>query len=751
MGHKVTCLKKIFVSSIYFVLLSIVGNTQANKLNTPSSITSPSISFIQPIVNITFLSYSQRLHLVKLYIDANLGNEALITLKPLMRGTPHYEVMLLAAQSYAELDRPIQSLKYYELARSLAKSDNDLEITLTGINKLQNWINASISSWIAPIYTSNYYQSIQLIKQYLNENKGRVALTKIKPLLTYIVSADIYLLAAQAYAESENPQLALYYYQLAQAQAKSNVQTRLAKTGIDKMQIWLASNKKKLPVHQDPPDERACQGISHDDVLSCTQRIRFARQYLRRNKGKHAIKILKPLLTKQAAFETRILAAQAYAEDNQPQLALKHYKSALLMTDPNSQEHTIALFGIAKMEFWLGNYFTAKDNYQLILNGPMNIHDFELAKAGLIKSLAYADRSISGYRAIPAKLVFTTPDMVIAAAQATLWADQADLTKEILTKYQSITQKIKPNSPLGRDLEDVQWQTALNTNPNVLTPSEFYSVDSESFTVLRSTLDYNHYWSQQYQSSVGVKQSKYKQFLSILNAEGVYLQQKWRPTRELTFNGKIEPTTYQLWNPFLFLANANYRPNDYIGTQLLAQKEVIETFPAFDHHLTDYQYAANLFLSPMPYLKLNGSISRLDISDSNVRNSYFISATGVLSTVIGLNLTLQRRGFTDKFLSPYYFSPNEYSANTAILRLGSKTHSVWHYYIDGGIGNQNIDVIDSPTATSPTQQIGFGLNGPINKYLILNANYTFSRQASAFLGSPDYRYQYGAISLNILL
>jgi hypothetical protein len=724
----------------------MAGNCPANPLRTPPSVSSPLISFIQPIVNVTFLSYSQRLNLVKLYIDANLGQEALVTLKPLMRGTPHYEVMLLAAQSYAELESPIESLHYYELARSLAKSDNEREITLAGINKLQNWINASYPSLIPPIYTSDYYQSIQLIKKYLDENKGNEALRKIKLMMTYAVNFDIYFLTAQAYAESDDPQLALYYYQLAQAHAKSNIQMKLAKSGIDKMHMWLAPTI----VHQQSSNELVCKKINNEG-MSCIQRAQLARQYLDRNKAKRAIKVLKPLLTEQSTFETRILAAQSYAENNQPRLALVYYQSAFLIAR-KPQEQIIALFGIGKMEFWLGHYYAAKDSYQRISINPINIHNFELAKAGFIKSLAYADRPISGYHAIPTHLVFTTPEMVVAAAQTTLWADQSDITKNILTKYQSIAKTIDPNSPLGRDLQDIQWQTALNTNPNVLTPSEFYSKDSEDFSVLRSTLDYNHYWAWQYQSSIGFVQSRYKQFSSTLNAEGIYLRQKWRPTRELTFNGKIEPTTYQLWRPFLWLAHANYRPNDFIGAQFLVQKEVIETFPAFDHHITDDQYAVNLFLSPLPYFKINGSINRLNISDNNVRNGYFISATSVLSTVMGLNLTLQRRGYTDKFLSPNYFSPNQYSANTAILRLSSKTHSVWHYYVDGGIGNQNIGVTeDSPTATSPTQQIGVGLNGPINDFLILNAYYTFSRQASAFLGSPDYRYQYGGVSLNILL
>ena len=627
------------MSSVFFLSLPLLKNSQAVVLTTLSATPGPLISFIEPIIDTTFLSYSQRLNLVKLYIDANLGKAALVTLKPLMHGTKHYQVMLLAAQSYAELDRPIESLKYYELAHSLAKSDQELDITAVGITKLQNWINASSPSSLAPIYAtySAYYQCIQLIKQYINDNQGKEALKKIKSIHSHVVSYDIYLLTAQAYAESEDPRRALHYYQLARGIAKSNLQIERSKIGIHRMQRWLFANKKKPFARQDPPEELACKGIKvrGKDQYSCVKRIQLARQFLSLNKGQRAIKMLAPLLTKQATFEARILAAQAYAENNQPRLALAYYKSALLIAK-KPHECIIALFGVGKMEFWLGNYYTAMYNYQRILNGSTNLHDIEVAKAGVVKSLAYADRPISGYRSIPTKLIFTTPDMVIAAAQATLWADQADITKNILTKYTSITKAIDPHSNLGRDLQDLQWQTALNTNPNVLSPGEFYSVDSEQFSVLRSTLDYDHYWSQRYQSSIGFEQRRYKQRSSSLNAEGIYLRQKWRPTRALTVNGKIEPTTYQLWSPLLWLANSNYRPNDHIGTQLLAQREVVETFPAFDHHITDYQYMANLVLSPLPYFKINGALNRLDISDSNVRNGYFISTTAVLSTAIGI-------------------------------------------------------------------------------------------------------------------
>lgn len=297
MGHEVTRLKKIVVSSVFFLSLPLL-NGQAVVLTGLTATPEPLISFIQPIVDTTFLSYSQRLNLVKLYIDANLGNAALATLKPLMHGTKHYQVMLLAAQSYAELERPIESLTYYELAHSLAKSDQELDISARGVTKLQNWINASNPSSLAPIYAtySAYYQCIQLLQQYINDNQGQAALNKIKSIGSDMVSYDIYLLTAQAYAESEDPRRALHYYQLARSIAKSNRQIERSKIGIHKMQRWLFANKKKPVARQYTPEELACKGIKvhGKDQYSCVKRIQLARQFLSLNKGQRAIKILAP-------------------------------------------------------------------------------------------------------------------------------------------------------------------------------------------------------------------------------------------------------------------------------------------------------------------------------------------------------------------------------------------------------------------------------------------------------------------------
>ncbi len=413
------------------------------------------------------------------------------------------------------------------------------------------------------------------------------------------------------------------------------------------------------------------------------------------------------------------------------------------------------------MQFWLAQYVRSGQTYRLLLTYNLNAKEYELALAGLVKSLAYYDRPRSAYHMIPNDLAFTTPELVIAASQASSWANWSDITKSILIKYQPITKKVNLKSSIGKDWQDLQWQTKLATSPSIITPSIFYSHDSEGFNKTRSTLDYTHYWSQLSQTSVGLDYSVFTQNKpNKLKAHGLYIGQTVRPTRDLILQGQVEPTEYKNltplahvnWNPVLWNTNVSYTPTDYISLRVLALHEIIETFAAFDDQITDNQYATSLTISPLPYVKFNGSYSRLNMSDSNNRNAYFLSSTVLLSPNYGLSATGSLREYTDRFTSPDYFSPHNYKAGTILLKLGRKLGATWHYYLDGGVGRQFI--VSRPnalTAASPTYQWGLGVVGPITSWLVLNAYYADVHQTSAFLGSKEYHYQYGGVSLNVMM
>ncbi|MGB6976673.1 MAG: tetratricopeptide repeat protein [Gammaproteobacteria bacterium] len=492
--------------------------------------------------------------------------------------------------------------------------------------------------------------------------------------------------------------------------------------------------------------------IYAQDDVEYSKQLEIAKKFTNADKGREALKILKPLLLTHSNFDVYLLTAQAYADSDEPILALRYYNLALEISKDAEERH-VALFGVGKMRFWLGQYVRAEQVYKLLLSERLNKEDHELALAGLVKSLAYQDRTRTAYSLIPPDLVFTTPEMVVAASQASLWSDWPDIAEEIMGDYQHILDKLDPWSALGQDIRDVAWQADLATSPNVITPTFFYASDTDDFIIRHSTLDYTHYWSQIYQTSVGVEHLLYTQPVqpgSPLSANGIYLGQTWRPTRDLIFTGRVEPTNYASWHPVLWSLGGRYRPNDYIGFNLLGFREIVEAFPALANRIADNQYSAGVTLYPVPYITVDASVNNLQFNDSNVRNGYYASIQALLLTDLGLYGILQTRGFTDKFQTPNYFSPSRYTSETAILRLSRRLGATWQYYIDGGVGQQSITPQGSPAGKSPTNQWGLGISGPISSWLIFSAYYAQTTQASAFTNSATYKYQYGAASLNFL-
>lgn len=627
-------------------------------------------------------------------------------------------------------------------------------------------------------YSEQYSKAIALMEHH----QFQEAIVIMDALSTANKNLNLLLSLGNAYAALEKPQKALHYYQQVfhHANTSGNVLfKRVALFKIARMQLWLnqaeeatKSYQQLLSMNLSNNDRSIAQAgltsASTVELQNTVQKkhllyentLQQARDDIQLFDGKRAYSLIKNYLDSEPNTNLYLIAADSMSSTDNPQKALYYYQQAL-----QSSKHVIdkkyALFGIAKMQFWLGQYVRAGKTYRLLLTYHLNAKEHQLALAGLVKSLAYYDRPRSAYHLIPNDLMFTTPELVIAASQASSWSNWSDITKSTLIKYQPITKTIPLQSSLGKDLQDLTWQTKLATGPNVITPSVFYSHDSENFNKTRSILNYTHYWSQLTQTNAGLDYIVYTQNTpNRLDARGFYIGQTIRPTRDVIIQGQIEPTEYKNltptarsnWDPLLWSANASYTPTDYISLRVLALREVIETFAAFDDRLSDNQFSAAATINPLPYVQFNGSYSRLNISDSNNRNSYFLSSTVFVLPNYGLTATGSLREYTDAFSSPDYFSPYNYKAANLILRLGRKLGAAWHYYADGGIGRQFIiSNPGDPTAASPTYQFGLGITGPINSWLVLNAYYADVHQASAFLDSPEYHYQYGGISLNIMM
>ena len=627
-------------------------------------------------------------------------------------------------------------------------------------------------------YAVEYSKAIALMEK----NQFHEAILIMKPLTKTNKNYHLFLSLGDAYAAIEQPTKALPYYKIVYEKATASSNTlfrRVALFKIARMQLWMNNSQAAMTSYQQLLSmklsakdyaianmglQRAShlehQGVIKEKHLQFEKAMRQAEKALRLENGQQAHALIKNYLHQTEDVRLYLIAADSMMINNRPKNALLYYQHALQLSHATSEKISI-LFSIARMQFWLGHYVSADKTYQLLLKYNLNPQEYELALAGRVKSLAYYDRPRTAYHIVPTNLVFTTPELIIATSQATSWASWSDISKATQATYQPITNNLNLQSSLGKDLQDLQWQTKLATSPGVLTPSVFSSHDSENFDKTRALVDYSRYWSQLSQTSVGLDYISYTQNNpNKLNARGIYLSQIVRPTRDLIFRGQIEPIEYKNvttfeqknWTPFLWAANASYTPNDYISFRLITLKEVVETFPAFANQITDNQYAAAVTLSPLPYVQLNGSYAKLHFSDTNDRNSGFLSSTVAILPNYGISATGILRGYTDKFNSPNYFSPHTYWAETILLKMGRKLGATWHYYLDGGVGRQFIvSQPDSSTAESPTYQWGLGITGPINQWLVLNAFYADVRQASAFLDSPGYHYQYGGLSLNFMM
>ncbi|WP_160264725.1 tetratricopeptide repeat protein [Legionella norrlandica] len=730
--------------------------------------------------------------------DRAIANAGLKTaLKNLQPAEDNSNSEIALGDTASTQENPSEALTHYKIAYENAKKENNVvieRIALFRIARTNIWLKkypeatdnyrtllnmqlsnedkAIAETGLNTIYHFELSDAMQKARDYINKNNGKSALESIKRHLNKEKNPHLYILAAQSMAIMENPKKSLEYFKQALAFSDKNSDKRAALLGMVKMQVWLNDIKsanqtlfslKKFSLNQS--EKKQLEDIkikltSQIAQLKFEQLLQQARQFISTNDGASAYSLIKGYIGSGDNYQVDMIAAESMTILNKPDRALYFYKQAFSVAS-NASEQVKALFGIAKMQFWLAWYVRAQKSYRLLLQYKLSPTDYELALAGLVKSLAYYDRPRLAYQMIPNGFNFTTPQAVIAASQATLWANWADVTKDILEKYYPITSKINLNSGLGKDLLDLRWQTNLATWPNVVMPSVFVSEDSETFNKRRTTLEYTHYWSQQAQTFLGPDYIRYKQHESFkLDAKGFYIGQILRPTRHLIFKGRMEPIEYinmtpsqrNHWNPFLWGLDGTYTPNDYVSVQLLTQKEVIETFPAFNHQITDNLYSASLNLNPLPYVKFNGAYSKLNMSDTNSRDGYFLSSSILIIPDLGVTVVGALREFSNKFRSPNYFSPHEYMEKKILLKLGRRLGATWHYYLDGGVGRQYITPDpDSTTTSSPTYQWGLGINGPITKCLFFTAYYANIHQASAFINSPDYSYQYGEISLNLLL
>lgn len=721
-------------------------------------------------------------------------NKAQQQIKPLLVHTTS-SVYLLAGDILASMEKPEKALDYYKQTHSYAIAEKNqtyqqlalfaqarmylamhkgsdarqiyqrlLQMNLNAADHTvaKNGLErADAVKLLPPGYKGQSQSSkeIETIQKLIDKGEGKRALELVQPLLTSNKQALVYLLAAQGKALTDQPHAALTYYQQAYVlaiQENKEVLNRIALFGIARMQVASgqleAARKTYLQILQTKlvASDRllAQKGLNKIDGLkrqsAHNELIQTINAYINSGQGSKAYELILPLIKKfnQPIYYT--LAAKSMIASNNPHQAMIFYnlayQRALRNKDIEAQRE--ALTGIATMQMWLDQYVRATKTYRLLLTYPLNPKEYELAKAGLVKSYAYRGRTYTAFDEIPWDLRFTSPHMVIAALQTTLWTGQGDIAKDLFFKYQSVLNEIKPNTHLSRDLKNIEWQLALETAPYQLMPEFYYFKDSEDFTIQKGTLRARRYWSQQWQSRVALNYLKYAQYGDTVNGKSFLFNQTWRPSRHFILDGEVLPTSLNNnWSPTQWGSSALFIPNDFISFNAAIREELIEGFPAILNHNFYHSYSVGGALQPASYVNLKSTIYQLNMNDTNTRNGYNFYGTLTFLPTIGVYTGYSIRSFTSKFRSPFYFSPNYYSNNLYLLGISHPLGSTWRYFGEGGYGSQSIkNLPDSVTGTGPSWFYKCGLRGPIRRNIFFDIQYGNYRLASNFVDSQDYRF-----------
>jgi hypothetical protein len=449
-------------------------------------------------------------------------------------------------------------------------------------------------------------------------------------------------------------------------------------------------------------------------------------------------------------FDNAIKAGAKAVDRDQPKEALSHYQQALTIArDP--QQHKDARFNIARIQMWLGAYLQAEKQYRWLLQQTLDQQEYELALAGLVQSLAYRDRPRNAYEAIPKKLQYSEPELVVAATQAALWSDWPDLAKNILASHQTSLKDVTPDSTLGRNIREVKRDTALWTAPYNLTPGFSLQTDSDDFDILRTGLGLTRNWSYEWQTTLATDYTYYTQGSRVVNAERFQVQQLWRPTRELAVTGSVRPTIYENWYPVLWSLGAAYHPNDTFMMEVATLRNVVEAFPALEQHIAQQIYQVSATLNPLPYVQLMAGYDFDAFSDNNARNGYFLQASALVFPQYGLTFALLSHGFFDDFYTNSYFSPVTYTQSLFLAKWSRKFNTNWRYFLNAGLGAQTIlQTHSASTIVSPSWLIDVGVSGIVSQNLQVNAGYGFHQQAlSSSGGGSGYWYQLASLSVTL--
>ncbi|KTC84979.1 tetratricopeptide repeat protein [Legionella brunensis] len=739
----------------------------------------------QELQQIKQLQIESKLQEIRGLLLKNKNREAAQLIEPLLKYHSS-SVYLVAGDIQASLEQPQKAIDYYQQTFQYAKLENNntfqrialfaiarMRLALHDTNEARKMYQQLLLMNLSEIdrkvaeeglkqtestHETAFDQEIERIQSLIEREEGQKALKLLAPLLTTHKKAIVYLMTAHAKALTEQPNSALSYYQQAYSLAKNEkieVLQQISLFGIARMELVLRQPEAAIKTYLQilhlklNKQDRALAQQGLNKAYELQKQVAYEKLlqriygHLDSEEGLKAYQLILPLIKQFNQPLYYMLAAKSMIVMDQPYQALNYYKNAyqLALQNSNRDDQREALTGIATMQMWLDQYVRATITYRLLLTYPLNLQEYELAKAGLVKSYAYRGRVYTALDEIPWDIQFTSPHMVIAALQATLWTGQGDVANQLYLKYRPILNQIKPGEHLYRDLKNIEWLLCLETAPYQLKPEIYSFKDSEDFTIQRETLRARRYWSQSWQSKIAPTYIRYAQSGVKIDAKTLLFNQTWRPSRHLILDGEVAPTTLNHWSPVLWGFSGSYIPDDILTINISAREELIESFTALENDIFFHSYNLGGVLQPLPYVNIIANQYQFNFNDQNTRDGYYVYGSVTFWPTQGVYAGYRIRGYTSAFQSPFYFSPDKYNDKLYILGISNQIGETWRYFAEGGYGSQSIKPNpEAETGTAPSWFYRFGLRGPIRRCVFFDIQYGNYQQASAFIDAEDYRF-----------
>ena len=385
-----------------------------------------------------------------------------------------YDVTINMAREKMVADDPEAALVLYDKALQIAQTPEDRRVALFGIGDAQLWLEKYGES--EKIFRSlinnkldadDYEAALDGLVRSLNyQGKAKEAYALVPPNFVFTDPSAV-IGAAQAALEAGLP---------------------------EKAETLLNANAKVLaPLDSTSYLTKQLNNLRANIADALTQKGVLAQ--------KTDIQQL-PAPTLTSSYERNMEAGEHQFDSDKLQSALVSFKKAEYWAQTDDERQR-ALFGIGRTQLWLDKYSQSEKTFRTLIRNKLSKNDYEIALDGLVRSVNYQGKSHQAYALIPKNFVYTTPSMVIAGAQAALWAGSPKKAQALLNSHRKILMTVEPKSALAKELAALRKDIISplhKINPNDEKVDALIRAGNENFDADRPEEALNYY-QQAYQLS----------------------------------------------------------------------------------------------------------------------------------------------------------------------------------------------------------------------------------------------------------